>query len=156
MTTCDECGGPIDQATGFCIACGLEASNFKDRRFDKAVLHGTKTAGEEESRYRKARKSELKSGRANRGYVCNRCRELFQSTVRDDSIVEADSRITGFEQPGTNLYTFRLKQEYEDHVRLIHNPGRKGFWNRADKHIRELGRLNKGTSADTLRGEGTK
>jgi len=150
ITRCDECFGEIDQ-TGFCKLCGLEASDFKDRRFNKAVLAGAIVAGEEETRYRKARKVELKSGRANRGYVCNRCRDMFQDIVFEDSVVEQNSNLTGREEAGTNLFTFRLKQEYEDHVRLIH--GGKRF---ADKANRKLGKYIKDTTADTFRGKAEK
>ncbi len=130
---CDECSGKIDETTGFCMSCGLESPDWKELRFSKQVLHGSKFSGEEESRQRKSRKGELKSGRANRGFVCNRCREMFQSESRDDSVMEFESKIQGYEQPGSNLYTFRVKQDLEAHIRLIHL-GKP--W--ADKYIRGL------------------
>jgi hypothetical protein len=130
---CDECDGIVDEATGFCISCGLEAPDWKDRRFNKQVLHGSKFSGEEESRQRRSRKTELKQGRANRGFVCNRCREMFQGQTRDDSVMEFESKIRGFEQPGSNLYTFRVKQDLDNHKRMVHSG--KPY---ADKYIRGL------------------
>src|SRR5207247_1141138 len=114
---CDECNGKIDEVTGFCTSCGLESLDWKELRFIKQVLHGSKSSGEEESRQRISRKAELKSGRANRGFVCNRCREMFQSESRDDSVMEFESKVQGYEQPGSNLYTFRVKQDLESHIR---------------------------------------
>jgi hypothetical protein len=130
---CNECHGRIDEITGFCVLCGLEAPDWKERRFNKTVLHGSGFSGEEESRQRKSRKTELKQGPGNRGFVCNRCREMFQSETRDDSVMEFESKIKGFEQPGSNLYTFRIKQDLSLHKHLFHSG--KPF---ADKYIRML------------------
>ncbi len=156
---CDECGAPIDQATGFCIACGLEIPDFKDQRFDKMVLQGAKFTGEEESRQRKARK--VRSYGSGRGYTCILCLEMFRSAVRpeaDEEMLEIEAKQRGAECAGTDLAHFLLKQELEDHIKLIHG-GRREYWKKVnDKKrmlkVRELERLNKDTSVNTFRGKG--
>src|SRR5207249_10994782 len=113
---------------------GFETPDTKEQRFIESAKNQGYFSGSVETRQRKSRKTELNQGRANRGFVCNRCREMLQSESRDDSVVEFESKVQGFEQPGSNLYTFRVKQDLESHIRLVHL-GKP--W--ADKHIRGLG-----------------
>ncbi len=128
---CDECHGLIDES-GYCGSCGLEAPDFEDRKFIRQVAVGALAQGHEESSLRTHGNTELKQGRASRGFVCNRCREMFENQSRSDVVVEFESKVQGFEQPGSNLYTFWLKSELQYHIRTVH--GGK-LW--ADKVIRQ-------------------
>lgn len=139
---CDECRGIIDQKSGFCTSCGLEAVNFDESEFSRSVFVGSRDSGMEESRDRASRKVALKAGRGNRGFICNRCREMFDESVHTDITSDLYSSVSRFEEAGTNLYTFRLKQDLDEHIRLIHQ-GKP--W--ADTTIRKLGTFNKENNA---------
>lgn len=132
MSRCDECSGLIDQS-GYCTQCGLESLGSKETQFIKSAITGANEVGEVESRHRKVRIVALKQGRWNRGFVCNRCRELFENSARNDAVVEFESRSRGFEQPGTSLYTFMTRQDLRAHIFLFHEG--KRF---ADKLIRRM------------------
>jgi hypothetical protein len=150
LVVCDEGIGLVDEATGFCVRCGLEAQDWKERRFNKSVLHGSEFAGEQESRQRKARM--VRSYGSGRGYTCILCLNAFRSLVRseaDDEMLELESKSKGYESPDSDLAHFLLKQELEAHIKLIHG-GRKTYWKKVFDSkrmsiIRKLDALNKDT-----------
>ncbi len=67
---------------------------------------------------------------------------MFETQSRSDVVVEFESKVQGFEQPGSNLYTFWLKSELQYHIQTVH--GGKLF---GDKVIRGIsaGSLQKGS-----------
>ncbi len=73
---------------------------------------------------------------------------MFQNQSRNDVVVEFESKVQGFEQPGSNLYTFWLKSELQYHIRTVH--GGK-LW--ADSINRVVGTLNKDNTSGSLQKE---
>ncbi len=157
--TCDECGAPIDKTTGFCIACGLESSDFKNRSFDKQVVSSSRERGAYESRERKARKVRQYGGHY--GYTCALCYEMFQEVARanaDHEMLRIESEMKGFEQPGTDIVRFNSNAERSEHIKIIHGGWREYYRKLKDRRrmaeIRRLEKLNRDTSVSTLRRDG--
>lgn len=61
----------------------------------------------------------------------------------------------GYEQPGSDLGHFLLKQDLEAHIETVHG-GRKQYWKKISDHermakVRELDTLNNRTSVNSNR-----
>jgi len=123
---CDECGEPIDQSWDCCHNCGLEIKQIDDfvsvisaKTEANLSSENAKFSDEQEDRERKIRMKAVYGKQ--RGFVCHRCERLFER-VKADNIVRMPG--DSFEQPGTNFYTFILRQELDFHIKTFH----KGNW----------------------------
>ncbi|HYT43050.1 MAG TPA: hypothetical protein VEP90_11960 [Methylomirabilota bacterium] len=115
---------------------------------------GAKESGAYESRQRKAR-NESNPGKGSygrgRGYTCILCLETFRSLVRPEAdayTLELESKTKGFEELGSDLAHFLIKQDLEIHIELIHG-GRKEYW----KKVSDTRRMTQIRKLDSLKYE---
>ncbi len=144
---CDECYGLIDES-GYCSQCGLEGPDFKEQLFMKSAKNQGYFSGAIETRQRGARRERTYG--SGRGYTCILCLEVFKSVSRpeaDAEVLELESKMSGYEEPGSDFAHFLLKQDLEIHIKIIHG-GRKEYWRKVNgskwiAQVRKLDSLNK-------------